>query len=745
MNHEQTVDASAAADREIQTMAEDRLDRAEFATSVAERIMKAGVGPSVVFGLTGPWGSGKTSVLKMIDQAICARTEGEWAVVYFTPWSAGDTYTLTEEFYRVIASAMPSGEKGDAARKLLAAAAPALSAVLKAGAKSLMDKHLGDGFVKDATAAVSDAIADKAGEFQAADEPDPFIDRFNKVSEAVKSAGKNVLVVVDDVDRLHSDELLSVMKAVRLLGRFDSVHYLLSYDEQTVIDVLTGTDISNQKPNRARKYLEKIVQFPFALPPIQQVHLANELHAHLLATAKRCGVSLILTDLNEETISPEDFDTIFSLLSGQHLTLRSVYRLCNQVDILLSLIGGTNVDFVDAVLVTFIRLEFPDVYSALPRWRKDLVGASYPTHWLGGSTPSDDDRRKSWQEVIAKAMGLISDASEVESVYRILCAMFYEIPSPKSFYVASREPICGIRNDTHFDRYFAFRIPIGDLSDADVRDELKFLVENGEWSESSLIRQCLEAQDEPMRRLLRGKIVQSLDVVAAAPPSQCLDAAALITRSIPDDNVERELIFGRWSHVIYALIGHAISSLSSRDGEIAADKYRADFGLLITVGVLSRPIELPTVSHDKVVAATRGIRKEVAEICVADLSNESINGHGYSILSFFHYLDSDLWSELHAKVQGLLTVGDLSVLDVAARFVSMSRAMNLGTGVIGDRIEFHRFELSEFEFLIPREQWLASGVSEAEPEAIDFQDASLSNRKKYAASALRKVRLESGS
>ena len=41
-------------------------------------------------------------------------------------------------------------------------------------------------------------------------------------------------MVVDDIDRLHADELQRVMKAVRLLGRFD---------EKTVLDVLESSDI----------------------------------------------------------------------------------------------------------------------------------------------------------------------------------------------------------------------------------------------------------------------------------------------------------------------------------------------------------------------------------------------------------------------------------------------------------------------------------------------------------------------
>ncbi|MBM4582548.1 hypothetical protein GS592_05680 [Rhodococcus hoagii] len=101
-------------------------------------------------------------------------------------------------------------------------------------------------------------------------QPDPFAERFTKISNAIRKTGKNILVIVDDIDRLHSDELLSVMKAVRLLGRFDGVHYLLSYDEQTLLGVLEQTDLAGNSRPRARDYLEKIVQYPFTLPPLQE-------------------------------------------------------------------------------------------------------------------------------------------------------------------------------------------------------------------------------------------------------------------------------------------------------------------------------------------------------------------------------------------------------------------------------------------------------------------------------------------
>ena len=49
---------------------EDQLGRRAFADRVAQRIAAAGTGPSIVFGLAGPWGSGKSSTLNMIRGVV---------------------------------------------------------------------------------------------------------------------------------------------------------------------------------------------------------------------------------------------------------------------------------------------------------------------------------------------------------------------------------------------------------------------------------------------------------------------------------------------------------------------------------------------------------------------------------------------------------------------------------------------------------------------------------------------------
>lgn len=75
-----------------------------------------------------------------------------------------------------------------------------------------------------------------------------------------------MLVVMDDLDRLSPEELLVVFKLVRLVGHLPNIYYLISFDEQTLLDVLQRSDLVRDSDHRAREVLEKIIQVRLDLP-----------------------------------------------------------------------------------------------------------------------------------------------------------------------------------------------------------------------------------------------------------------------------------------------------------------------------------------------------------------------------------------------------------------------------------------------------------------------------------------------
>ncbi|MEU1548948.1 P-loop NTPase fold protein [Nocardia sp. NPDC005745] len=704
MSNERTGPENGS-DTAISTMSEDHLSRAVFADRIAQRIARTGTGPSVVFGLAGPWGSGKTSMLNMITealQAIPSHTEtpaGRWSVAYFTPWAASDIDSLITEFYTAIASALP--KEATTARDLLKAAAPIATVMVGKLLKAAVDKYAPGG-VDDALNAGTDVLADRLGTVNIAE--DPFQVRFDKVSSAIRQAGSKVLVVVDDLDRLHTDELLAVMKAVRLLGRFPNVHYLLAYDKTTVLDLLTCSDLARDNRDRAHRYLEKIVQYPFVLPPIQRVHIETELQRELENVARNLDITW------DAPATRYAVDELVNVLPDPNsLTLRSIKQLCLQTDVLCSLVGPDEIDLFDAAVITYIRLNYPDLYDRIPAWRRVVLSPRDHTT----SSPNQ------WLDRIRAVLPHGTDTETVISIYRMLVALFPNLPHHQGAVWTERSADCRINDRDYFDRYFQFAIPEGDLSDAEVRAAFQDLLDRGELDDTSIISECLA--ESPQRRILLSKMVRYLGLVTSSTSTASASAAVSLTRRLAPRPGE---LYSDWGTVIFAILAHAVATAhSDEDGRRILNSYRDAFGLHHATGILVHYRDQEAIWNDRLSSASHDIREQVVQACLLDLRTPSVP-IGEGLLSFAQVLDDSMWAQIRAALRG----SGISQQDIAARFVGTSQSPSTVPLL-------NHFYDEWFSKLIPDDELDLDTFDN--PTAINATDLTITGRQAFAAHTLR--------
>ena len=302
--------------------------RHEFALSVASRIDQCVLGQgSTVFGLVGPWGSGKSTLLDEVIDGL-----SDWKVVWFTPWAASDVGAVTVEFIAALRGAFPEAKSLAASlAKYSRFGAPALNAVPVVGG---------------ALAAVADlAVAEMASQ------PAWHV-TFEKLSQEIVDQRQRVLIVVDDVDRLDPDELRALLRVIRLLGRFHNVHYLLAYDQATIEQLLGGADTHGNSAG----FMEKIVQHPFEVPPVPLVERRHWCRALVEAHSPEVpqGAGRLYQEQREELIR---------VLSEGIETPRAARRLHEQLDSLRSLIEAAEVDFLDFIALTWLRLSHHAVWD----------------------------------------------------------------------------------------------------------------------------------------------------------------------------------------------------------------------------------------------------------------------------------------------------------------------------------------------------------------------------------------------
>lgn len=382
---------------------------------------------STVFGLVGPWGSGKSSVLNFIQRKLTK----DIAVVKFNPWSFDDE-RLQAELYSTIVSAFPQGSRQSLRTKsfnLIRRTGPGLKFIPEVGEK---------------LAAIAEELI-----------PDDSWDTaFKDLWDTIKKASVKVLIVVDDVDRLQPQELLLLMKTIRLLGRFPRVNYLLSYDRKSTISTL-GQALGDD--NAAAVYLEKIVQYPLDLPDPQQ---------HFLQKIVQDALGPIVTAASLGLIGPTPkmrFDAFHAEhMSATLTTPRACRRYVLQAQTFLTL-AGEDVDAADFFALTFLRLFHANLYARLPGWIDDLASSDVAYAPQGKRLP-----KEVW---IARLRSLLYTAEQAEDLAEALGSLFPRaFDSPQWTMVGGKHRVY---EREYFERYFNFSLPAGDVSDVLVRQDLE--------------------------------------------------------------------------------------------------------------------------------------------------------------------------------------------------------------------------------------------------------------------------------
>jgi hypothetical protein len=457
---EVTADAAPPGDRErwvdepVDLDEIDEYDRRPFVdrlqglirTAVTER-------SSSVIGLAGQWGTGKSSVLKTLTRRISEEASPETPLVAeVNPWRYGSTDALLLGVFSEIRAAMPTEARWSEARErlveLLEASAPFGTLTTPFGFDSSRAMNLTARRLGRSRATRAQTLA----------------------NEALSKLRRPILVIVDDIDRLGPDELLSLFRAIRLLGRLPYVHYLLTLDSEVVADVLTRTGLVGKKAKAAHRYLEKMIQLRLDLPPIRRVDVDRVVGQAVERTLIGAGHELA-RDRQDE------FAFIYNTQIAETLVSpRAVQRWLSHLSLTYPPLAA-DVDFVDFAVMTWLRLTYPGLPLALRAHKY----AAVRTFDLASSLIKYDaaQRDGEWRVWLAQA-GIPDD--EIERVYAVLARIFPEIAKAKSRSVSdnwtSHEAALsrqGIGHADYFERYFALAVPREEISESSFIDQIEAL------------------------------------------------------------------------------------------------------------------------------------------------------------------------------------------------------------------------------------------------------------------------------
>jgi hypothetical protein len=440
---EDADDGSAAggrwwADEPVDDRDGDDLGRGPFADRAVELLGSiARSQKSTVVGLVGPWGSGKTSTVNLILDRL---DRDRWGVAKVNPWALSGPDAIVADLLAGIRSQLPPRSAAlTAFDKYGPLASPLLAAIPVVGRSA-----------SEAATAAGRLLDEGTAQ-----------DRIEKAAKALANLARPVLIVVDDVDRLQPSELLALFKAVRVLGRLPHVHYLLAYDEQTVLDVLGATDIAASSPVRALAFVEKIVTLRLDQPPVRPAQAEQLLRAGLDRALAADGVRL--TEDQAQRLAEERE----ALLLKTFTEPRAVARLLAQVRVYLPLLGPDEVDPADFLVVTALRITQPRLYRQIVAEQAVLSGD------VDG--PGQEAALVAWRS--ADRLGQLDvrddDCPRIDAALRRLFPLLQTEQTVLHVFDRSRRRADRRASDPdHVGRYFSLLRDPDEISDADLSDAL---------------------------------------------------------------------------------------------------------------------------------------------------------------------------------------------------------------------------------------------------------------------------------
>jgi hypothetical protein len=682
----------AWTDQAVSSGDEDTLGRLPYARRAAELIYTThSFESSAVFGLSGPWGSGKTSLVNMIVEEL-VKAHPKWAVARFTPWATSDVSGLLGEFYASLADVLPK-KKGQQVRRALAVtasvAAPAANLIPIAG-----------GVAAEGVRAAGVALATSPS-WQVA---------FSKASNELKELRKPILVVVDDIDRLHVDELMALLKVVRLLGRFDGVQYLLAYDDETLYRSMTASNAVNPHDGSAERFMEKIVQYPLFVPPLLRHQQLSRLNAGL------AGVSREVADdgASERRLSGL-VDCFVSVLT----TPRAVDRYIAQLRHHIPLLPPDEVDDEDVQLLTLIRVCFPALFNSIPHYRNGLIS--------GHTGEMKFDRRQSEYEPFDIDPLLAVVPSDFRGVARrLLISLFPKVRAEGRLSTYGSHRRQSVQYEEYFDRYFAMGILDHDVSDAKVAAA----VEAATCGDAAPLTELLVGTADDVRGLVLRKGINPKNQPSTdAGRTQLAEVLVSTSNELPSDDSGP---FGNQDHVLSWIADLLVALDKDTPPETVLTVIRQLAGAALRIRAWRRV-------EDKLEHASRAdppswyseVTAHLVRNSAADFLDHLKQGDDAAATAGVGY---QVHFVLRHDPERLLRVGILELLEsqvvdlsvLASRLVS-ARTI---TGIKPDWQLSPDYDQETFNQLAPPgdDPWYEEPVQE-----VDLRDLSWANRRKFAA------------
>lgn len=293
---------------------EDGFGYDKYANTILKMIIEDDFPTPFTFGIFGEWGSGKTSLMRMVEKSVTDNYPEILVPVWFNPWRYEKEPHLIIPFLRTIQQSLKKHIKLNktlskpVSKKLRSWASRVAnaSAALASGLEGELDLKLLKVKLDVSKAVIrEEMLNDKERLKKELEELEKYssmyYDVINKLKEISIEEPHNLRIVVfiDDLDRCLPEKAIEILEGIKSFLDIPGYLFFIGVDRQVIekgvkvkykgyvvedntIKEKQGSqddeiDYMGEIPITPSDYLEKIIQMPISLPPIEKSRIAGYL------------------------------------------------------------------------------------------------------------------------------------------------------------------------------------------------------------------------------------------------------------------------------------------------------------------------------------------------------------------------------------------------------------------------------------------------------------------------------------
>jgi len=357
------------SDKPINSGEEDLYNRTSFANHVVKVLAGLDKSENLVVGLYAKWGFGKTSTVNLIMEGL--DKEKHLHSIYLNAWALeGDSSSIHWEVLSQTYLALSSKE--------FKSVSSSVGKVVE-----LLPIKVEFSGVSISAEEISKKLVSFDG-----------LKRLKKaISSELESADKKIVVFLDDIDRLNSQQITEVFRMMHALADYGGVTYVLPFDKEYVCDAIGEHLPRNQN---GADYIEKIIQVPLHLPAIPQYTIDKVFIAMLGELLDQCMITVV----DDEA---ERFRTLY-YYNGANSYIQSprdVKKILNALRFILPINHG-EANIVDTIIIEILKVFDKPFYERIKANKKLLVKTGgYPSIERFLFDKSNEKRRADYEAVFA--------------------------------------------------------------------------------------------------------------------------------------------------------------------------------------------------------------------------------------------------------------------------------------------------------------------------------------------------------